>query len=186
MLRSFRHFRGLSDPWDGLTDDTSVSVCSNGKALSFCFEVPDSTLVVSDGPTERSVDFYDRAEIFLSCDPKMARYYGFEIDPTGKVMDYRNSFYRQFDYDWTGEVAAAGSVHPALAGARQAGYRVEASFDMDYLRSLGLLQPDGTILMGLFRADAQTPEEILWYTLRDPATPEPDFHIPATLFPYQL
>ena len=194
MLRSFRHFRSLSDPWDGLTDDTFVSVCSDGKALSFCFEVPDSTLVVSDGPTERSVDFSDRAEIFLSCDPQMARYYGFEIDPTGKVMDYRNSFYRQFDYDWTGEVKATGSVlggsaaldGTAPAGSGKAGYRVEASFDMDYLRSLGLLQPDGTLLMGLFRADAQTPELINWYSLLDPATPEPDFHIPATLFTYQL
>ena len=195
MLRTFRHFRGLSDPWDGLTDGAQVSVCFDGKALSFCFEVPDSTLTVCDGPGERSVDFSDRAEIFLSCDPAMARYYGFEIDAAGKVMDYRNSFYRQFDYDWTGQVAAEGTAPLAHTGSSQAGYRVEASFTMDYLRQLGVVQPDGTVLMGLFRADALgsepvrpdgTPADIRWYTLRDPSTPEPDFHIPATLFPYQL
>ena len=66
------------------------------------------------------------------------------------------------------------------------GYRVEVSFDSDYLRSLNLVQEGGKMLIGLFRADALSPESINWYTLVDPHIAEPDFHIPATLFPYSL
>ena len=184
LLRSFRHFQGLNDPWDKLTDATQVSVCSNGKTLDFHFQVPDSTLTLTSGNTERSVDNSDRIEIFLSCDPQMACYYGFEVDPSGKVMDYKNAYYRQFNFDWNGRVATAGNVFPA-GYLSPAGYRVDASFGLDYLRELGVLQPDGTVLMGLFRADALPSGDIQWYTLLDPRTPEPDFHLPATLFPYR-
>ena len=184
LLRSFRHFQGLNDPWDKLTDATQVSVCSNGKTLDFHFQVPDSTLTLTSGDTERSVDNSDRIEIFLSCDPQMACYYGFEVDPSGKVMDYKNAYYRQFNFDWNGRVATAGNVFPA-GYLSPAGYRVDTSFGLDYLRELGVLQPDGTLLMGLFRADALPSGDIQWYTLLDPRTPEPDFHLPATLFPYR-
>lgn len=207
LLHSFRHFSGLQDPWGQsgessggkVVDGTQVSVCSDGKALSFLFEVEDSTLVVCDGPTERSVDHGDRVEVFLSCDDAMGRYYGFEVDPRGKVMDYRNSFYRQFDYGWSGFDAAAAvadraTVNPAsgspsataAAAARtDRGYRVELSFPLETLRGWGL-DPEGTLHMGLYRADALSPDEIIWYTLVDPRTPEPDFHVPASLFTMEL
>ena len=146
--------------------------------------MPDSTLTLTSGDSERSVDNSDRIEIFLSCDPQMACYYGFEVDPSGKVMDYKNAYYRQFNFDWNGRVATAGNVFPA-GYLSPAGYRVDASFGLDYLRELGVLQPDGTVLMGLFRADALPSGDIQWYTLLDPRTPEPDFHLPATLFPYR-
>ena len=118
----------------------------------------------------------DRVEIFFSCDPDMSCYYGLEIDPQGKVMDYKNAFYRQFDFSWTGEVSATGRRLPAA-------YRVEASFGLDYLRSLGVLKEDGSLLGGLYRADALCPDDIRWYSLVDPHTPEPDFHVPGSLFP---
>ena len=174
MLESFRHFSGLKDPWDALEDRTQVSLCSDGKALHISFDVPDSTLTICPGEGERTVDNSDRAEIFLSCDPAMACYYGFEIDPHGKVMDYKNAYYRQFDYDWTSGLQASGKLLPA-------GYRVEASFPLEYLRSLGL-KPEEGLWMGLYRADAVSPEKILWYTLVNPQTPEPDFHVPGSLF----
>ena len=174
MLKSFRHFSGLKDPWDTLEDRTQVSLCSDGKALHIAFNVPDSTLTICQGEGERTVDESDRIEIFLSCDPGMACYYGFEIDPQGKVMDYKNSFYRQFDYGWNSALQASGKVLPD-------GYRVEASFPLEFLRSLGL-NPDGGLWTGLYRADAVSPEDIRWYTLVDPQTPEPDFHVPASLY----
>ena len=235
LLHSFRHFRGFRDPWDGLSDGTQVSVCTDGRVLSFQFEVEDSTMVVCDGPTERSVDHGDRVELFLSCDDAMGLYYGFEVDPRGKVMDYRNSFYRQFDYGWSGFEAASSAPTgadglpdagltvalpaPAVASSATAspttasptgadslpeagktvassapvvsasmtdrGYRVELTFPMETLRGWGLA-PDGTLHLGLYRADAVRPDEIFWYTLIDPHTPEPDFHVPASLFPYLL
>ena len=198
LLHSFRHFRGFRDPWDGFSDGTQVSVCTDGRVLSFQFDVEDSTMVVCDGPTERSVDHGDRVELFLSCDDAMGLYYGFEVDPRGKVMDYRNEFYRQFDYGWSGFDAAAAvadraTVNPAsgspsataVAAATDRGYRVELTLPLETLRGWGLA-PDGTLHLGLYRADAVRPDEIFWYTLIDPHTPEPDFHVPASLFPYLL
>ncbi len=233
LLHSFRHFRGFRDPWDGLSDGTQVSVCTDGRVLSFQFEVEDSTLVVCDGPTERSVDHGDRVEVFLSCDDAMGLYYGFEVDPRGKVMDYRNEFYRQFDYGWSGgawgaptgadglpdagltvalpapAVASSATASPTTASPTGAallpeagktvassapvvsasmtdrGYRVELTFPLETLRGWGLA-PDGMLHLGLYRADAVRPDEIFWYTLIDPHTPEPDFHVPASLFPYLL
>lgn len=202
LLHSFRHFRGFRDPWDGLSDGTQVSVCTDGRVLSFQFDVEDSTMVVCDGPTERSVDHGDRVELFLSCDDAMGLYYGFEVDPRGKVMDYRNEFYRQFDYGWSGFEAASSaptgadglpdagltvaSAAPVVsASMTDRGYRVELTFPLETLRGWGLA-PDGTLHLGLYRADALSPDEIIWYTLIDPRTPEPDFHVPASLFPYLL
>lgn len=176
LLNSFKLYTGLNDPWDEMEDKTRISVCNDGSEFHICFEVQDTTLVVCDSPGERSVDHGDRVEVFLSCDPGMNLYYGFEIDPDGKVMDYRNSFYRQFDYDWTGELNVCGT-------RTQKGYRAEVHFDLDYLRQLGVVQEDGSVLAGLFRADAVEPDDIIWYSLIDPHTPEPDFHVPGSLFP---
>ena len=175
LLKSFRFFRGLADPWDGLSDDTCIAVCSDGSNLRFNFEVRDSTLTINDLDGERAIDPEDRVEIFMSCDPAMSTYYGFEIDPQGRVMDYKNSYYRNFDYGWTGEVSVGSRMLPEA-------YRVQAAFGLDYLRALGVLHDGGTILLGLFRADALRPDDIRWYSLIDPETPEPDFHVPASLF----
>ena len=175
LLNSFKLYTGLNDPWDNLGDKTRISVFNDGCGLHISFDVLDTTLVVCHDPGERSIDHGDRVEVFFSCDSGMNLYYGFEIDPDGKVMDYKNSFYRQFDYDWTGELTAHGAI-------TQNGYQVEAHFNLDYLRQLGVVQEDGSVLAGLFRADAIGPDDINWYSLIDPHTPEPDFHVPGSLF----
>ena len=122
-----------------------------------------------------SVNPCDRAEVFISCDPQMQRYYCFEIDPQGKTMDYSCSFYRKYDYPWSGE-------QNVQARPVEGGYHVEAAFSCDYLRRLGLLQDDGSLLIGFYRGDAVRPGEITWYSAVNPGTPEPDFHVPESLF----
>ena len=176
MLESFRHFPHLNDPWYGREDATKVSFCRSANAINVRFDVKDSTLTVCRGEGERTVDDSDRAELFISCDPEMKRYYGFEMDPAGKVMDYRNSFYRQFDYGWDSGIRPVSTILPD-------GYRVEVSFPSGFLRSAGI-EPDGPLHIGLYRADATGPGDIHWFTLVDPHTPEPDFHVPASLFDY--
>ena len=194
LLRTFGHADRLTDWWgqeDGRErkDCTKVSWCADSDSLRIFFDVHDTTLTISKAPDERSVDDSDRIEVFLSCDTAMSCYYGFEIDPRGKVMDYKNSFYRNFGFEWNGEIATSGRI-------RTEGYSVCAAFSLDYLRTLGILhqargrrngRSDETLLLGLFRADAvpaetATPERIVWYSLCNPRTPEPDFHVPAALF----
>ena len=176
MLESFRHFHHLNDPWYGWEDATKVSFCRSADAINVRFDVKDSTLTVCRGEGERTVDNSDRAELFISCDPEMKRYYGFEMDPEGKMMDYRNSFYRQFDYGWDSGIKPVSTILPE-------GYRVEVSFPYNFLRSADI-EPDGPLHIGLYRADATGSGDIHWFTLADPHTPEPDFHVPASLFDY--
>jgi hypothetical protein len=42
----------------------------------------------------------DRVEIFFCSDEKLDPYYCLEMDPLGRVLDYRTRYYRQFEYDW--------------------------------------------------------------------------------------
>ena len=177
MLGSLKTFTGLTDWWNNVTDSTIVTISKDAGRLHISFEVKDDTPVFNDSDDERSVDFSDRVEVFLSCDPDMKCYYGFEIDPRGKVMDYKNSYYRQFDYGWNSGLVASGKPH-------EGGYRVDVSFTVDFLKEAGVLQEDGSFIIGLYRAEAITPDDIRWYSLIDPHTPEPDFHVPASLFRY--
>ena len=82
-------------------------------------------------------------------------------------------------------IPASGSPSATADAASKSGYRVEISFPLETLRGWGLA-PDGTLHLGLYRADAVRPDEIFWYTLIDPRTPEPDFHVPASLFGMEL
>ena len=173
MLESFRHFPHLTDPWYGWEDATKVSFCRSADAINIRFDVKDSTLTVCRGEGERTVDNSDRAELFISCEPEMKRYYGFEMDPEGKMMDYRNSFYRQFDYGRDSGIKPVSTILPE-------GYRVEVSFPYSFLRSADI-EPDGPLHIGLYRADATGSGDIHWFTLADPHTPEPDFHVPESL-----
>ena len=179
LLRSFRHYCSFRDPWDDLSDSTQVSVCTDGKDLHVLFDVTDRTPVVCTDGDEMSVTPGDRVEVFLSCDDKMGRYYGFEMAPDGLVLDYRSAFYRQFEYDWN---------YPLKPVCRHTsrGYRVEASFPLDSLKTLGLLTETGPLWMGLYRADAVAPDNIYWYTLIDPRTPGPDFHVPSSLMEWNF
>ena len=61
------------------------------------------------------------------------------------------------------------------------GYHVEAAFCTDYLQRLGLLHEDGSLTIGFYRGDAAAPGEITWYSVVDPGTSEPDFHVPGSL-----
>lgn len=175
LLGGQKNIRGLHEWWQGLVDSTSVSIFRDSSQIHFIFDVRDSTPVFNDDPDEMSVNPCDRAEIFISCDPQMQRYYCFEIDPQGKTMDYSCSFYRKYDYPWSGE-------QNVQARPVEGGYHVEAAFSCDYLRRLGLLQDDGSLLIGFYRGDAFRPGEITWYSAVNPGTPEPDFHVPESLF----
>lgn len=175
MLCNFKIFNGLTDWWSNVIDSTFVTISKDTGRLHVSFDVNDGTPVFNDSTDERSVDFSDRVEVFLSCDPDLNCYYGFEIDPQGKVMDYRCSYYRRFDYGWQSGISASGKPHDG-------GYRVDVDFPMSFLEELGVLQEDNRIILGLYRADAVTPDDIRWYSLINPQTPEPDFHVPASFF----
>ncbi|MBN2377677.1 MAG: carbohydrate-binding family 9-like protein [Sedimentisphaerales bacterium] len=170
-------------PWENtIAAVTEFRSFCDGRTLYFSFLVYDTDIVtVENFDSERKVSFEDRVEIFLACDDSMKNYYCLEIDPLGRVNDYRASYYRKFDHGWTcpGLITAASIF--------EKGYIVEAALPIETLEALGLMNnaPDGWIRTGLFRAEFKStggpkPEEH-WMSWVDPATTEPDFHVPSAM-----
>lgn len=169
---------GLTAPWNGATKDkTRFSVCQDTENLYFLYEVSDSTLLYNEEKTEASVGKGDRIEFFLSKDPEMKTYYCAEIDPRGKVMDYRAHAYRNFDFGWDFKDLKLGTRIANDA------YTVEGSVSLKSLRDLGLISPSGEIRMGIYRADyyGEKDEQVIWSSWIVPDAAEPDFHIPSSL-----
>lgn len=170
--------KGFIAPWNGNDyDQTKFYACHNDKYLYLLYEVKDSTLTYNDGKTEDSVGNEDRVEFFISKDNKMSTYYGAEIDPQGKVMDYEAHFYRKCDYSWN---------YKGLILGHQIGkhsYTMEVAIPMKELKELGLISPEGKIHMGVFRADYYGSEmnQVVWRPWIVPDAKKPDFHIPSSL-----
>ncbi len=177
-----------------------LSFCDD-EYLYFAFRVEDSDIVVLDKLRDKEDEiFEDRVELYFGKDHQMKDYFCLEIDPRGRVLDYRGSYYRQIDMKWHCEgVEAAGAI-------KDKGYAVEGRIPLASLREFGLSQfnPGGKILCGIFRAefshdrsgkpverketihnrgrklDGPPPIEE-WISWIDPKTPEPDFHVPSSL-----
>ena len=180
--------KDFSFPWENtVAAVTEFRSFQDGRILYFSFLVYDNDIVtVENFDSERQVSLEDRVEIFLAGDDSMKNYYCIEIDPLGRVNDYRASYYIKFDHEWTcpGLITAAAIF--------EKGYIVEAALPIETLETLGLINktPDGMIRTGLFRAEFKStggpkPEEH-WMSWVDPATPEPDFHVPSAMGVFSL
>lgn len=170
------------------------------KNLYLAFEADDTDLViVEDLKDEMDAVFEDRVELYLAADDKLANYYCLEIDPRGRILDYRARYYRQMDYGWKMPGATAKGI------VEKGRYTVEAALPMETLAKLKLLEPKpgGILRCGLFRAEFShdrsgkaagqgsfhtlgrrspiAPPIEDWMSWVDPRTPEPDFHVPSSL-----
>lgn len=165
-------------PWkDAPAPPTTLKMFHDGKTLFFRYDVTDSDVVLADSREKMSVIGNDRAEIFLATPDWKEWYYGFEMAPNGVMLDYRMKYYRQSDYDWSGDfVKFTGKLTPT-------GYIIEGTIDLDALRTRNILQPDGTFYAGFFRAEFshQPDGKILeeWISWKHSGTSEPDFHVPG-------
>ena len=175
---------GLIAPWNGNEkDQTEVYLCYDKQKLYFLFKVKDYQLVYGTEEGEMSVNYSDRVELFICENQKMETYYCAEIDPMAKVMDYKAHFYRDFDYNWDFDCLLT------TATIQDDGYTVEGALSLDWLQTTGILSPNGTFYLGLYRGDASDPakmESIVWRTWIIPEAPKPDFHIPSSLAKVQL
>ncbi len=147
--------------------------------LYFRFDVedPDIRIFTGDDP-KMDIVRSDRVEIFFRRDEGMTPYYGLEMDPLGRVLDYRADYHRQFDYGWSWPAGL-----DVRADKIQRGYTVSGQISLESLRELGLLHDDYRLEAGLFRANCVRLEEdqadFKWISWMDPGTVEPDFHVPA-------
>lgn len=174
------------------------ALCSE-ESLYFYFDVEDRDLVVlQELRSEEDQVFEDRIEMYFTLDEELRDYYCFEVDPKGRIFDYRASYYREFDteWDWRG-LEGSGRTNSD-------GYSVEGRIPLSSLEALGfpLLRPGSRIRAGLYRAEfshdrsgregsqeptihnlgrkVEGPPPIQsWITWIDPGLPEADFHEPS-------
>ena len=167
----------LFAPWDGLQNDTRFCCHSTADSFFFSFEVTDSTITLTEPFTdERCVEPEDRVEVFFCPAEGMETgYYGAEIDPYGRIMDYKAFYYRKFDYEWNfSSMSTRAEITPW-------GYRVSGSVSRAELEDLGLDLEKG-FRMGAFQADYRPDGSVNWYSLIPTDDESADFHKPEVFF----
>ena len=176
-------------PWrTRKTPRTEMCCACDGKRLLFAFRCGDSDLVLRGAvpEDEMAVAAGDRVELFFTKDLAIEEYYCFEMSPAGNVLDYRASFYREFDRSWD-------CPELVLSAATDGdGYVVEGSIPLATLKTLcGADFLKGQPLrVGAFRAeyshvDGEEPEEA-WISWILPKSETPDFHIPSSFGTFRL
>lgn len=167
-------------PWDDMDDSTSFRCFATDSLFFFRFDVKENTLTLEEGfKGERDVEYEDRVEIFFSPAGKLKTYVGAEIDPMGRVMDYKCTYYRDFDYDWNFKTMKCfHRITPS-------GYSVAGHVSWAELEDLGIDMLKG-FLMGAFRADFRPDKSVNWYSLKLTSDEEADFHQQNVFFEAEI
>jgi hypothetical protein len=151
----------------------------------FDVETPRALTYVHENNKIEVVDS-DRVEIFFKSDDRLDPYYCLEMDPLGRILDYRASFYRKFEYEWQWPGNNQLQIHSNFT---EQGYRVEGSITLASLNDLNLLN-DNILQAGLFRGEClkvRDPDSAFaWISWVKPDSPRPDFHIPSSFGVIQL
>lgn len=171
----------LSYPWEaGGSTNTSFRALCDKSYLYFHFEVrKDSILTYIKDNHKLEVVNSDRVELFFAAGSSLAEYYCLEIDSFARVLDYKASFYRKFEYNWkwpAGEIEITS--HPLKNG-----YVVEGQLSLKSLNELGILS-NNNMIVGIYRGEctqlAGSKATLRWISWIHPKTEEPDFHVPSS------
>ena len=174
--------RDFLSPWHiEDIEDIEFRAIYDQENLFFSYKVNDPSLHIdSTDNSKKSVDNSDRVELFLRSDKHLDPYYCLEIDPLGRVQDFIARPNRQFDYNWNWpkEDMTIKSYITATC------FTVEVAISILSLKKFELIQKDGTIEAGIYRAKYnQQPNgqfEPTWITWVDPKTETPNFHIASS------
>lgn len=167
------------NPWNKQAEPyTEVNFLWDGTKLYFNFLANDKEIVLADKFTNKhDVCIEDRVELFFSPNLPLTEYYSLELDPIGRVLDYKVEFYRKFDESWnTGKhMQLKGKLTPD-------GYCVEGAIDQHLLKELTNGQK--TFYLGVYRAECSKNKKgktvYEWLCIKEPHLPEADFHVKET------
>ncbi|WP_254527026.1 MULTISPECIES: sugar-binding protein [unclassified Sphingobacterium] len=165
-------------PWGNQNfGKTIFKAFHDGSYFYFYFDIKDNKVVEKKFEKEEDVGRGDRGEIFLSVDLGLKEYYCFEISPSAKVLDYRASHYRKFDYGWDLEsLEVKSKIKPD-------GYILEGKIPMDFIKSIMDSSSGQSVYLSLFRGEFDSLEwnekSINWISWIRPTSIKPDFHIPS-------
>lgn len=153
----------------------------DGVNLYVSYKVKDGSLYIDKTDnSKKSVDNSDRVELFLRADDRLDPYYCLEIDPMARLQDFKAHPNRQFDFDWNwpkADLQISSNIQPTA-------FSVEVVISIASLEKLGLLQKDGRLEAGIYRAKynlrANGQYAPTWMTWVDPQTATPNFHIASS------
>lgn len=189
-------------PWQQtIAPTTEFRALWDGRNVYFSFRVYDSDIVLREQLRDKmDAVFEDRVEVYLGpgSDDELKEYFCFEIDARGRVLDYRATYPKQFDFKW---------AFPGLevkASTFRGGYEVEGRIPITSFEAIGLgtIQSGAKLRCGLYRAEFSSDrsgrprdqretqhwlgrqiEGLMplkaWICWMNPGTSEPDFHAPA-------
>ncbi|MEN6406957.1 MAG: GDYXXLXY domain-containing protein [Thermoguttaceae bacterium] len=175
-------------PWKSdAAPRTEFLAFANDDFLYFAFRVEDPDVVALDRLRDKSdVASEDHVELIFCRDHQMKDYYCLEIDPRGRVNDFRGSYYRQFDPTWRCQ------GFEAVGTSTSKGYQIEGRIPRATLQQMA--GSGDSVLFGLYRAefshdrtarpaDPKSPPSVQkdWISWINPKTAEPDFHVPSSL-----
>ena len=168
----------FSSPWHfENVEDIEFRAIHDGDHLFVSYRVNDASLHIdSTDDSKKSVDNSDRVELFLRSNKHLDPYYCLEIDPLGRVQDFIARPDKQFDYTWNWPEEDISIKSYITASS----FSVEVAISIASLKSFKLIQKDGSIEAGIYRAKYnQQPNgqfEPTWITWVDPQTETPNFH----------
>ena len=171
--------------WPGPeTRPTTVQAVWSTAGLHVAFRMADGFDVAPDDPTDkRSLEYNDRVEVFLQPVADVPRYWCYEINAAGHILDYAAPFGtpRRFDYGWHGTATPRVTRDGAAT-------RLEVLIPW---RDLGIEgTPPSGMRIGFFRGTPyQRPDgrdAFLWSSWVDPGLAAVNFHCPETFAELQL
>ena len=163
-------------PWSkAYPQTTKFKATFDDRNLYMVFYAIDSSLVIEDTISkELDIAQEDRVEVYFSQKESLKEYYCFEIDPMGRILDYRAKFYRKFNDKWD---AKSLKVESAIT---EYGYNVMLLVPLEEVEKMGI-DVSRSFSFGIFRADFRKVENKIeenWVSWVDPQSENPDFHSP--------
>lgn len=172
----------FSSPWHfESVEDIEFRAIHDGETLFVSYKVSDTHLHIdTTDDTKKSINNSDRVELFLRSDKHLDPYYCLEIDPLARVQDFIARPNREFDFSW-GWPKEAIEIRSYIT---ETFFSVEVAISMESLNQFKLIQKDGSIEAGIYRAKYNQQQNgqfaPTWITWVDPQTDTPDFHIASS------
>jgi hypothetical protein len=170
--------KDLMSPWvKEAKDHTIFRAFHDDNFFYFSFVVQDSSMTVYRYINEESILGEDRGELFFTQNTDLNQYFGFEMDPQGKTLDYEARLNDHVDFKWNMEnLAMQTKQHPY-------GYELEGRLPLSFFRKMAIKNKTPlSVYGGVFRGDYFGKEEnaVTWFSWLKPASATPNFHIPSS------
>ena len=169
----------FSSPWSDLKPEKmEFRALWDTEHLFFCYTVYDTNIHIDrQDDSVDSIGESDRVEIFFRTDAGLNPYYCLEIDPSPRIMDFKASPKKKFDFDWNwpnNDLIVKSNI-------KEDRFIVEIAITIQSLKNFDLIK-DNSIEAGIYRAKYKKQENNLfeptWISWVNPNTETPNFHVP--------